>query len=1506
MRSSRPTPTSPALSSSRGTAGTVFSRDGAGFISQFFRSGNEVMRIAVTVHDTDNQIRDFLVDADPGASVGEVLRRMGADGTAAAGGDETVLVAGISIAPESSLRDAGVRQGAVISVTHDRTPGLPSRRGLVDIGIASGPHAGFVARLGPGQHLVGGSDVNDVVLPSAHDASFLVQVGLELDVHVRAVNPEPVLHLGLSPITEEFRFWKSGDDLRVGDILVQQRPVVEAHAVLEPSDDFGSLDFNRPPRLRLSSHDTTFRMPTAPVFQVKNSWPWLTALVPLVGGLVTAFAFHSFAFLAMAGLTPVMAFGNAFMARRKGGHGLGSKMTEHREVVAQIEKDIQIRRDLERVALLTATPSAADLWTIATTPDSRLWGRRPSDTDHLLLRVGTADLPSSVVVEDLGEQLEYRRRLPTIVHDVPTTIPLADAGVVGIAGEHNRGRSIAKWLLAQLAVLQSPRDVQLVLLATGEAMHEWDWFPWLPHATPGMGQDTRALIGNDADTIGRRIAELVQLVTDRTEQARTAGSNRVRFPQDVVVVWDGARKLRSYPGVAAVLRDGPAVGVQSICVDENERSLPEECTSVVVLRSDGHAVIRRSSHEAVQNIRLDEVDAAWFEQVARSIAPIRDSGEDDDDAIPPSARLTEVLQLEPVTADRIRTSWMTHGRSTRAVLGVSLDGPFSIDLVADGPHGLIAGTTGAGKSELLQSLVASLAVGNRPDAMNFVLIDYKGGAAFKDAVHFPHTVGMVTDLDAHLVERALTSLGAELTRREHLLAGAGAKDIEDYVAARDRDTSLAPMPRLLIVIDEFASMARELPDFVAGLVNIAQRGRSLGIHLILATQRPSGVVSSEIRANTNLRISLRVTDTADSTDVINAPDAARISASLPGRAYVRLGHASLIPFQTARVGGRSPMNNGPVHVAAPFVAELEWATAGYALPVSPRPDTIEGETTDLSRVVAAARDAAAGLVLAPNHLPWLPALPESILQSDLFTKFTMPAPDVERDSRLTPVAWALADVPTQQAQHPVTIDLAELGHMFLAGGARSGRSQALRTIAGTLADSISSADLHLYGIDMGNGALLPLVRLPHIGAVVQRGERERVVRLFDRLQSELTRRQELLGRVGVADINEQRGQAADIDKLPHLILLLDRWESFTSTYGDQDGGALVEQVQGFLREGASAGIHLILAGDRSLLSGRISVLTEDKWILRLQERNDYGLGGLNPRKIPQLIPDGRMLRAGTGQEAQIALLATDKTASAQALALTEIGVRARARDRDLTQSLRPMRIDLLPSMLTWEEAAGYPTEEHDPALWALLGVGGDQLVSVGIDLALGPPTFLIAGPPGSGRSNLLAAMTRSLLQAGTDIVLVCPKRSPLPGLFADKPGVRAVFERTDISADDLRTAVETKSGPVVIVVDDGELVRDMPAKEFLREWIRAASGAGHGIILGGNAAEVGGGFSGWQTDIRNNQRGALLSPRNPFDGDLLGVRLPRSATTQSVSAGRALVHLGGGRLQTLQVPRVVE
>ncbi|MFF6875338.1 FtsK/SpoIIIE domain-containing protein [Streptomyces sp. NPDC012474] len=1544
------------------------------------------MRLTLTVVDPyGGGTADVVLDADPESTVGdiaqELAKQVGHSGAqviplgqhrhAPANNAPLVYVDGYAVDPGATVVGSPLREGAVVSLQDPSgcLPGEPT--GLVELRVVGGPAAGFVHRLGVGRYDIGSGAASYVRIddPEVDARALTLSVATDGTCQVAVhMDKEHVTLDGISLAGDEDKDepsgkkrgkkkdqekekekggkkdgpteWPLGAQVGVGNTLLELTRYTPPNAALKWSDDGVGLDYNRPPRLRPPERQTTFRLPSSPREYEARPLPWLMALTPLVGALVAVMIFQRWYYLIMAALSPVLLFANYYNDKKHGRKSHAKQVKEYEEQKERIEKDAQDALVAERNDRRQAIPDPATVLALGTGPRTRLWERRRTDRDHLLIRFGTGQLPSEVVLDD-PEQDDHRRQVTWKIEDAPVALHLRTLGVVGMAGPGDSVRALGRWAVAQTAALHSPMDVQFYVLSDNAAQESWDWVRWLPHARPSGGQDVNALVGTDAETVGARIGELTQILDARkkaAEENKSQGGSSFSDP-DIVVVWDGSRRLRSLPGVVRLLREGPSVSMFAICLDAEERFLPGECQAYVVAEPKAEEYqpaaqqvqqsaggfpsfqawhttaqqpeqaerterlrlrVEEAGAERLKDVRPDFVSAAWCLRLARSLSPLRDiSGETEDSALPGSSRLLDVLQLEPPTSEAIVARWRMGGQSTLAVIGESYDGPFGLDIRKDGPHGLIAGTTGSGKSELLQTIVAALAVANTPENMTFVLVDYKGGAAFKDCVHLPHTVGMVTDLDAHLVERALESLGAELHRREHILAAADAKDIEDYQDLVRRDPSHQPVPRLLIVIDEFASMVRDLPDFVTGLVNIAQRGRSLGIHLLLATQRPSGVVSPEIRANTNLRIALRVTDGGESSDVIDSPEAGHISKNTPGRAYARLGHASLVPFQSGRVGGRRPGAADPA-VLMPWVGPLTWEDLGRAALVKPKAESREDEEiTDLKVLVDTIRDANSSLGIPPQHSPWLPALDETLLLDDVELPAFAGGP-----GKLPPAPYGIEDLPASQSRRPVAVDFSSFGHLMIGGAPRSGRSQVLRTLAGSIARTHSIADVHLYGIDCGNGALNALTRLPHCGAVVSRNQTERVVRLVNRLKGEMSRRQDVLADKGFADIGEQRASVPEDERLPHIVVLLDRWEGWVPTLGEVDHGSLTDELQTMMREGASVGIHLVLTGDRTLLVGRIATLTEDKYGLRLADRSDFSALGIPARKVPEEIPPGRAFRNEFGTETQFALLAQDTTGQGQAAALAAIGEAAAARDASVPRSRRPFRVDSLPSRISFPEA----WEMRDPEasrsrLFGLVGIGGDEIVGFGPDLAEGVPAFVIAGPAKSGRSTVLLNFAHSFLSQGTRLVIAAPRQSPLRRLDGTD-GVLKVFTGDDIDEDEFEELIDQASleEPIAVLIDDGEILEDCDAESQMKKLVSRGAERGLALVIAGDEEDVCSGFSGWQVDAKKARRGILLSPQESSSGDLVGVRLNRGMVGGQVAPGKGMLHLGDGELRTVVIP----
>ena len=1397
---------------------------------------------------------------------------------------------GVQLDPAAPLAASRIRDGSRLGLG-----GWPSDAdrsawpGTAEIRVVAGPDAGLVVPVGAGEYTVGrgGGDValTNGDVSRTHCVISVSAAGSGVSCTVRDAESRNGTGLDGVPVGSRPEPVQPGQLISVGrDTLTVALPLAES-AMLEPGDPADPFGWrlSRPPR----DHP----LPPKPVVIDLGAEPssrerlpsWLTMMlapaVSLVAGVAVGAVTHQWLFLLLGLGGVAVTLVTQVSSRRTASGRLRSAQREYRDSAAAGRARLAEAIEAEQRHRRDAWPDPAHLSQIAAGPGARLWERSPSDEDFLDLRLGSADLPSGVV--------DLRGSAPDesepLVRGVPVPVALRTLGVLGIAGPAGLSRPALMWVAAQLAVLHSPRDLRFFVLT--EEPGSWRWARWLPHLRPLPGTAALASVGTDAPTWGARAAELRDLVDKRRALAADPRRlDRQPLAPAVVVVLDGAYRLSQQPGLATVLADGPAVGVYTVCRGDDRAELPRECAGQLLVSpaGDGRAFYRERGRE-VGVTRLDAVSVPWADRVARALAPIRDAPGDQRAGMPGSIRLLDLWGMDRPAPAGVADRWR-RGRTTAVPLGRTAAGTFVLDIAKDGPHMLVAGTTGAGKSEFLQTLVASLALGNSPESLVFVLIDYKGGSAFAGCSALPHVAGFLTDLDEHLAKRALVALAAEVRYREQLLLDAGRRDIDDYHAAGE---PRGPLPRLVLVVDEFRFLVEQMPDFLQRLSDVTARGRSLGIHLVLATQRPAGVVSEDIRTNMALRVCFRVEDTADSTAVVELPDAAAIDRQFRGRGYARTQRGAATMFQGGYVGGLPPgapeAGNGPRAVVLPFTA--------LGSPPPGAPDGRQAnsaERTDLTALVQAIRDTGAR---PPRHRAWLDPLPPLIPLRALSS--------AQFRAEVQPIAYGVEDRPAEQKQLVIALDLEAGRHLLVGGAPQSGRSTLLRTVAAGIASRQSADDVHLYVLDCDAGALAPLVRLPHCGAVVRRIEKERAARLLDRLAAEIARRQELLAVSGFASITEQRRAAPPADRLPYMVLLLDRWEGFVADLGQIDNGRLSELMTRLLSEGTSAGLRVVAAGDKTALI-RLTSQFPDRLVLRLSDPNDLMMAGVPKGAMPADPPPGRGIIVPGNSEVQVAFAGDAPDGSAQTAALNGLIDEAVAAAHG--PGPRPLRVDVIPSRVGLDQARALPGwTTGRRALQPMVAIGGDELSGLGIDLTRFPG-FAIAGPPAAGRSTALMVMAESLLETGTAVIGLAPRKSPLHRL-AGQPGVSEVFTEPEPDPMRLKELLESADGPLAVLVDDAEALHQTPVADLLAQIPIEGRGRGQALVVAGTSNELLRLMRGFTFAARQFRCGLLLTPDQPQLGqELFGAKLPRSGTFDS-PAGRGYL-IRSGQAILVQVPKL--
>lgn len=1424
--------------------------------------------------DTDGQPVDVVLDADPDTPVELIAQSL----------DLPLATIAPGAAEDSAAAEYAPYSGSILPLRNYRPDPV-----AVAVRFRSGPLSGQVVPLVGDRLSIGRDADNDLQLidPTVSRRHLVLTPGGTGIRIAPAENAGPIRVNG--ELVEADGMLVEPDDLiEVGASVLSVGGFDTAPADVW-RDSSGDLAFNRPSRIRPASVGNRVNLPgPRPEAQENAPLPWAMAAGPIVLGGAMVAVTHQPTMLMMSVMSPVMVFAN-FRTQRKSSKKRGkNELAKWRESVERSQQQLSEITVTERRAAWRTFPDPATVREICRRQDNRLWERRRTDPDALAVRLGVAELPVPV---KLDGQFANPDTLPPVMSPVPVAVELASARVLGIAGPREHTQALGRWTLLQLAALRSPLDLQLVVLCDKSSARAWEWLRWLPHGRLDVANAPVTLIGNTEETRLARVRELVKAVEAR--QAVLAENREAQFEEQIVVLLDGARQYRTITGMATVLRDGPDVGVFAICLDSDRSRLPEEVKAELVIdQSDPSlALLEVAGQASVSRLLLDTVSPEVAEECARTMTPIRHVGGDgDQNVLPTAVRFVDQIGIDLDDPEWVASRWTLSGRSTRAVVGAGVDGDFALDLKADGPHGLVAGTTGAGKSEFLQTLVVSLAINNRPDSLNFVLVDYKGASAFADCERLPHTVGLVTNLDNRETERALESLDAELKRRELVLKQLGAKDVDD---AWDRDAAYSAghgLARLVIVIDEFAELVHELPDFVTGLIRIARVGRSLGVHLILATQRPAGVVNAEMQANVGLRVGLRMVDKADSTEVLGSPESAFISPSTPGRGYVRRGPGTAPSgFQTARVAGRRPgahaqTSRKPVMKPVPWLQlgeplELKRASAGGDDPTA----------TDLHALVEVVVGAAKHMGIPANPSPWLPALPELITLAEL----------TERHPDADGALLGLRDVPSEQAQTPLIYRVEDGEHLLIAGSARSGRSSFLRTLIAELCSRYSPDDLHLYAIDFGNGALLPARELPHCGAVVTSTETARFVRLLGRLTDELTRRQLILSSDGFGDVNEQRaasgangpraasgangpsaasgaGQA-----LPYIVVTLDRWEGVLSAFSVEQLQQVRDKVVTILREGPAVGVRVVIAGDQALLTDRIVNFVETRYLLRLADRDDYRLANIRPSTLPETIAAGRAYYGDPTNEAQFAVISEDVSGQAQAAALRQKVAELKQKFAGV-EAIRPFRLDVMPTAIPLARALELPVATPTDGFDILIGVGGDTLSQYRMDFT-GGSGFLVAGQRRSGRSSYLAVAANVLSAQGIPLLVVTPKPSPLSEAAAE-------LGATVITALDQAEAVTgwvNEHERCAVLVDDAEVVHGSEVDSALIELARERPPGSFALLVAAGIDDLNTLLRGVAVEAKRQKQGVLLWPASSLDGNALGSGVARDLLGRA-NPGRAL------------------
>src|SRR5712691_8203141 len=1197
---------------------------------------------------------------------------------------------------------------------------------------------------------------------------------------------------------------------------------------------------------------------------------WLQYLLPVVGslGAMLFIANNPKPLFLVSGLLFMlgsvgMGVGMATQQRMAARRRVRAARVHYLDYLAGIREQVRRAAAAQQAASAWVHPAPGALLSVATSP--RVWERRPDDTDFLELRVGegpravatrltlaatdgagpSTDPVCTAAVEELLDA-------STSV-DTALTIDLKTAPLITITGSRDSSLEVARALLCQLAVMQAPDDVQMFLSTKSEA--DWEWAKWLPH------------LRDDAvhAVLAARVAEVRRNVRRGQE-----------LPWLVAVV-DGG--LPAGETISALRKTHGHAAVIVIATEPME-------ADVQVRVAAGRLRIELLPTTANQQGRADRLGPHGAEAIARRLAPLRVTGEPGARRLATDVSLTSLLGIQDLTALDPRESWAPRilADTLSVPIGVSSEGePVRLDfkeaaLGGDGPHGLVIGATGSGKSELLRTIVTGLALTHPPERLAFVLVDFKGGAAFSGLQALPHVAGLITNLadDLALVDRMHAALFGEIRRRQELLRAAGnLATVRDYHARLDAGESLAPLPYMLLIVDEFGELLTARSDFIDLFVAVGRLGRSLGMHLLLASQQLDEGRLRGLEGHLSYRIALRTFSAAESRTVLGVSDAYELPP-LPGSGYLKVGTTVYTRFRDAVVSQpyAPDVQTETVARARPFYLSGYLSGPGRVEPSTPASLRPSSGATMLEVAVERLRDG------APRaHQVWLPPLESRVaLDSILAAK---PA----RQHLAVPLG--VVDRPAEQSRGILEVDLAgSAGHLMVVGASLTGKTTLVRTLISAFALTHSPAEAQFYCIDFGGGGLAPLAGLRHVGGVAGRQDAERVRRTVAEVAALLDEREARFGNAGIDSpaalrARRSRGELKGAE-WADVFLVIDNWPAVRQEFDD-----LEAPLQEIAARGLGYAVHVVLTANRWIdVRSSLREAIGGRLELRLHDPGESAINRREAENVAKGVPGRGITSASLHFQTALPRIDGSVEVTDQQRGLELLIDKANA----LWEGARTKPVLVLPRMIELTQLVA------TDAAGIAVGLSKRDLKPVNVDLGAADPHFLVFGDGESGKTNFLRTFLIGLIAKSrleqVQVLVVDYRRTLLGvvpaeylvGYAGAEPAAAAQLAETaaaltrrlppaDVSIEQLRARSWWKGPELYLVVDDYDLVATPSANPLLPllPLLAQAKDIGLHMLVARRAGGAGRGVLE-QLLLRIRELGSpgLLLSGDPQEGPLVG------------------------------------